>query len=103
MILAFFVSLFCMNMCMISIENNWIELLLNGVISICISSFVLLVASLVNKKVGVFLIKELFKKRQIYEYDEKDISRIYDAIKRELNDSQAKFKISCKKNNDFKL
>jgi len=38
-----------------------------------------------------------------YEYDEKDISRIYDAIKRELNDSQAKFKISCKKNNDFKL
>ena len=38
-----------------------------------------------------------------YEYDEKDISRIYDAIKRELNDSQAKFRIGCKKNNDFKL
>ncbi len=38
-----------------------------------------------------------------YEYDEKDINRIYDAIKKELNDSQAKFKINNKKNVDFKL
>ena len=38
-----------------------------------------------------------------YEYDEKDINRIYDAIKKELNDSQAKFKINCKKNDNFKL
>lgn len=38
-----------------------------------------------------------------YEYDEKDISRIYEAIRKELNDSQAKFKISCKKNEDFRL
>lgn len=38
-----------------------------------------------------------------YEYDEKDVSRIYDTLKKELNDSQAKFRMSCKKNNDFKL
>lgn len=38
-----------------------------------------------------------------YEYDENDVNRIYEAIKKELIDSKAKFKINCKKNDEFKL
>lgn len=65
--------------------------------------FVRVAESRTNKIIEMIRLLGNCSNKSNYEYDEKDISRIYDAIKRELNDSQAKFKISCKKNNGFKL
>ena len=65
--------------------------------------FVRVAESRTNKIIEMIRLLGNCSNKSNYEYDEKDIVRIYDAIKKELNDSQAKFKINCKKNVDFKL
>lgn len=65
--------------------------------------FVRVAESRTNKIIEMIRLLGNCSNKSNYEYDEKDISRIFDVIKRELNDSQAKFKISFKKNRDFRL
>ena len=65
--------------------------------------FVRVAESRTNKIIEMIRLLGNCSNKSNYEFDEKDISKIYDTIKNELNDSQAKFKISCKKNNNFKL
>jgi len=65
--------------------------------------FVRVAESRTNKIIEMIRLLGNCSNKSNYEYDEKDVSIIYDAIKKELNDSQAKFKISCKKNSDFRL
>lgn len=65
--------------------------------------FVRVAESRTNKIIEMIRLLGNCANKSNYEYDEKDINRIYDAIKKELNDSQAKFKINCKKNDNFKL
>ena len=60
--------------------------------------FVRVAESRTNKIIEMIRLLGNCSNKSNYEFDEKDISKIYDTIKNELNDSQAKFKISCKKN-----
>ena len=65
--------------------------------------FVRVAESRTNKIIEMIRLLGNCANKSNYEYDEKDVDRIYEAIKKELNDSQAKFHINCKKNNEFKL
>lgn len=65
--------------------------------------FVRVAESRTNKIIEMIRLLGNCANKSNYEYDEKDIARIYDAIKKELSDSQAKFHISNKKNKEFKL
>jgi cell shape-determining protein MreD len=68
-ILVFAVALIGLNFCMLNIENQWIQLLVNGCISVAISLGVAAVAVFVNKDfrhyVKVFLnrIKSIIAKK----------------------------------------
>lgn len=65
--------------------------------------FIRVAESRTNKIIEMVRLLGNCSNKSNYEYEEKDISRIYEAIRKELNDSQTKFKISCKKDSDFKL
>lgn len=65
--------------------------------------FIRVAESRTNKIIDMIRLLGNCANKSNYEYDEKDIARIYDVIKKELNDSQAKFRITCKKNDNFKL
>ena len=61
MILAFVLSLIVLDFAMQSFENQWIELLVNGSISIIISFLICAIAFLTNKKTFMFLINRTHK------------------------------------------
>lgn len=64
MIGLFFVAIFVLDFCMISNENQFIELLLNGCISVGISSIICGIAFLMNWRMSKNIIKKLIKRKK---------------------------------------
>lgn len=65
--------------------------------------FVRVAESRTNKIIEMIRLLGNCSNKSNYDYEEKDVNRIFDAIKKELYDSQSKFKVNCRKNNEFRL
>lgn len=62
MIALFIVSLIILDVCMKTLSNEWLELLVNGCISIGISVFICIIATVANMEQGKYIIKNIIRR-----------------------------------------
>lgn len=65
--------------------------------------FVRIAESRTNKAIDMIRLIGNCANKSTYDYTEKDVNKIFDTLKRELNIAREQFNNINKKNNDFKL
>ena len=63
MITIFFITLFVMHFCMVEVDNQMLELLINGFISVGFSSSICLVTVLTNKSMRKYVLNKILKNK----------------------------------------